>query len=271
VLDARALQSAGTPRKSSRRAAAALAAVSCSGADLSGGRPGFDRLPTVAAERDRIVEPPCLCYPHGMPRRLRRSLVVRLARAPRAGAAVVRRRRVARFEQLGLDFELAPPRWSFSRLVLRSRHFERIRERIEFVRGFFPEMAGVTIRVGLAQKRGVLGWGSLDPERPGIWIRPRRIELFTIAHEMTHLLQARGIVPRGERQCDLWAMARSPLVIDSPPSYLKLPRRLKQRPVRTDHATLLHRLARECVDARERGDRRYLQMFEGAIVGAAER
>jgi len=65
-----------------------------------------------------------------MPRRSRRSLVVRLARAPRAGAAVVRRRRVARFEQLGLDFELAPPRWSFSRLVLRSRHFERIRERI---------------------------------------------------------------------------------------------------------------------------------------------
>jgi len=174
------------------------------------------------------------------------------------------------FEQLGLDFELVAPRWSFSRLVLRSPHFERIRERIEFVRGFFPEMAGVTIRVGLAQKHGVLGWGSLDPARPGIWVRPRRTELFTIAHEMTHLLQARGIVPRGERQCDLWALARSPLVIDSPPTYLKLPRRLKRRPVRTDHAALLHRLARECVNARDRGDRRYLQMFERAIACAPE-
>ena len=199
---------------------------------------------------------------------MRRSLVVRLARAPRAGAVLARRRRVVSFEQLGLQLELAPPRWSFSRLVLRSPHFERIRERIEFVRGFFPEMMGVTIRVGLAQKRGILGWGSLDPERPGIWIRPRRLELFTIAHEMTHLLQARGIVPRGERQCDLWALARSPLVIDSPPSYLKLPRRLKCRPVRTDHAALMHRVARECVDARERGDRRFLQLFERALAGA---
>ncbi|MGI8424062.1 MAG: hypothetical protein ACR2L6_07950, partial [Gemmatimonadaceae bacterium] len=155
-----------------------------------------------------------------MPRPRRRSLIVRTLRAPRVGTATVRRPRPLSLEQLGLEFDLGPPRWTFSRLVLRSRHFERIRERIEFVRGFFPEMVGVTIRVGLAQKRGILGWGSLDPERPGIWLRPRRIELFTVAHEMTHLLQARVLVPSGERQCDLWALARSPLLIDSPPTYL---------------------------------------------------
>ncbi len=204
-----------------------------------------------------------------MPVRRRRSLIVRIPCAPRAATAAVRRRRAPeRLEQLGLGFELAAARWSFSRLVLRSPHFERIRERIEFVRGFFPEMAGVTIRVGLAQKRGVLGWGSLDPERPGIWLRPRRTELFTIAHEMTHLLQARSLVPRGERQCDLWALARSPLVIDSPPTYLKLPRALRLRPVRADHAALFHRVARECVAARDRGDRRYLQMFERFLADA---
>jgi len=202
-----------------------------------------------------------------------RSVIVRVARAPRAAAAAVRRRRAPALEQLGLEFELAPARWSFSRLVLRSPHFERIRERIEFVRGFFPEMSGVSIRVGLAQKRGVLGWGSLDPQRPGIWLRPRRTELFTIAHEMIHLLQARGMVPRGERQCDLWALARTPLVIDSPPTYLELPRLFRQRPVRSDHAALFHRVARECLAARERGDRRYLQMFERTIAfgGAGNR
>ena len=197
--------------------------------------------------------------------RPQRSLVRRADRAPRA-ALTPRRRRAVPLEQLGLEFELGPPRWTYSRLVLKSPHFERIRERIEFVRGFFPELTGVSVRVGLAQKRGVLGWGSLDPERPGIWLRPRRIDLFTVAHEMIHLLQARGLVPRGERQCDLWALARSPLVIDSPPTYLKLPRALKQRPVRTEHAAMLHRAAREWIAAREGGDRRYLQRFEAAIV-----
>lgn len=199
-----------------------------------------------------------------------RSLVRRAERAPRAVRAAQnpRRRRVVALEQLGLEFELGPPRWTYSRLVLKSPHLERIRERIEFVRAFFPELAGVSVRVGLAQKRGVLGWGSLDPERPGIWLRPRRVELFTVAHEMTHLLQARGLVPRGERQCDLWALARSPFVIDSPPTYLELPRVLKQRPVRTEHATLLHHTACEWIAAREGGDRRYLQRFEAAIANA---
>ena len=169
-------------------------------------------------------------------------------------------------EQLPLAFDIGPPRWTFSRLVVRSAHFERIRQRIEIVRVFFPELNGITVRVGLAQKRGVLGWGSLDPERPGIWVRPRRLELFTIAHEMTHLLQARGLVPRGERACDLWALARSALVIDSAPGYLKMPRALRDgRPDAAD-AAMLNRLAVEAIAARDQGDRRYLQRFERAVA-----
>ncbi len=177
-----------------------------------------------------------------------------------------RRRRAIALEQLPLAFDIGPPRWTFSRLVVRSPHFERIRERIEIVRGFFPELAGITVRVGLAQKRGVLGWGSLDPENPGIWVRPRRLELFTIAHEMTHLLQARDLVPRGERACDLWALARSALIIDSAPGYLKLPRRLRTGALVAADAALLHRLAIEAIAARERGDRRYLLRFEQAVA-----
>jgi hypothetical protein len=139
------------------------------------------------------------------------------------------RRRSRPLEQLALSLDSAPSRWTFSRLVLRSPNRDRIRDRIEFVRAFFPELDGVTIRVGLAQKRGVLGWGSLDPERPGIWVRPRRLDHFTIAHELTHLLQARGLVPRGERACDLWALARSPLLVDAPPGYLRLPVELRRK------------------------------------------
>jgi hypothetical protein len=165
-----------------------------------------------------------------------------------------------------MDLGPARPRWTFSRLAARSPHLARIRDRLEFVRGFYGELDGCTIHVGLAQKRGVLGWGSMDPERPGVWVRPRRLAYFTIAHEFTHLLQARRLVPGGERACDLWALARSPLVIDSVPGYLRLPRGLRRRGAPTPfEAALLHRAAREAIAARERGDRRYLLGFEAEV------
>ena len=181
-------------------------------------------------------------------------------------ARAVRPRRRGRapapLEQLALELGPARPRWSLSRLVLRSPHRARILERLEFVRRFFPELEGCTIRIGLAQKRGVLGWGSLDPEQPGIWVRPRRLDHFTIAHEFTHLLQARELVPSGERSCDLWAMARTPHLIDHAPSYLRIPTRLHHGRVDLRDAQTLCDLAREAIAARAAGQRRYLAWFE---------
>jgi hypothetical protein len=168
-----------------------------------------------------------------------------------------------------MDFGPEHPRWTYSRLVQASPHRSRIRERLEFVRRFFPELESATIHVGLAQKRGVLGWGSLDPERPGIWVRPRRLAYFTVAHELTHLLQARGLVPRGERACDLWALARSPLLNDSLPGYLRVPRALRARDgIELGDASLLHDSARHAIEARSRGDRRYLTSFERVVAAA---
>ena len=186
-------------------------------------------------------------------------------RAP-AGPRPRRRRGQPLLEQLALDLGPHRPRWTLSRLVEASPHRERIFEYLEFTRRFFPELEGVSIRVGLAQKRGVLGWGSLDPDRPGVWVRPRRLQLFTIAHEFTHLLQARGLVPRGERQCDLWALARSPLVIDAPPNYLRLPRSLRRGRPTNDQAHTLCAAARAAIASRESGDRRYLARFEATLA-----
>ena len=176
---------------------------------------------------------------------------------------VRRRRRIVPLEQIAMDFGPPRPRWDLSRLVERSPHRSRILERLEFVRRFFPELADGTVRVGLAQKRGVLGWGSLDPGRPGIWVRPRRLSYFTIAHEFTHLLQARRLVPGGERACDLWALARSSLINDVPPSYLRLPGSLRRsRRLDPGPATFLCEAARRAIAARESGERRYLLRFE---------
>jgi hypothetical protein len=177
-----------------------------------------------------------------------------------------RRRRAQPLEQLAIDLGPHCSHWTFSRLALRSRHLARIRERLDFVRGFFPELDGVTVRVGLVLKPGVLGWGSLDPEQPGVWVRPRRLDHFTIAHELTHLLQARGLVPRGERACDLWALARSPLVVDHPPGYLALPRELKRRQLEPAHSQLLHQAAQRAIAARQEGNGRYLLAFERDVA-----
>ena len=173
-------------------------------------------------------------------------------------------------EQLAMELGPARPRWTFSRRLIHSPHLSRIRERLEFVRRFFPELEALTIRVGLAEKRGILGWGSLDPARPGIWVRPRRLDCFTVAHEFTHLLQARELVPRGERACDLFALARSPLLIDHPPGYLRLPRALMRRRLELPAAQRLFEAARRAIEARDRGERRYLLAFESEIRAMVE-
>jgi hypothetical protein len=180
-----------------------------------------------------------------------------------------RPRRLAPLEQLALDFGPPRPRWDLSRPAQASPHRPRILERLEFVRRFFPELADGTVRVGLARKRGILGWGSLDPGKPGVWVRPRRLACFTVAHEFTHLLQARGLVPRGERACDLWALARSPLLNDAPPGYLRLPAALRRRRALAPwQAALLCRAARRALAAREQGERRYLLFFEREVRDA---
>lgn len=170
-------------------------------------------------------------------------------------------------EQLEFSIGASVPRWRYSRLVVRSRHFARICSRLETVRRHFPELDSVTIRVGLAQKRGVLGWGSLDPEEPAIWIRPRKLDLFTIAHELTHLLQARGFIPRGERACDLYALARSPQLVDTAPGYLSLPSRFpSEGRLSAGAGRALHRAARAAIDARASGRRNYLRLFERTLA-----
>ena len=168
-------------------------------------------------------------------------------------------------DQLSLELTVLPP-WRLARTVLASPHKKRILERLDFVRRFFPELDGVCVRVGLAKKAGVLGWGSLDPEHPGIWVRPRRLDHFTIAHEFTHLLQARDLVPRGERSCDLFALARSAHIVDSAPQYLRMPPCVREAArLEPGWAEILHRTAKSAVEARVLGRRDYLRGFERAI------
>jgi len=164
---------------------------------------------------------------------------------------------------------MGPDLWRFTRPALASRHLGSIRTRLDYVRGFFPELAGLTIRVGLVRSRHALGKCSMDPEDPAIWVRPRLIDTFTVTHELTHLLQARGEIPGGERACDIYALARSPLLIDSAPSYLKVPKKMRNtETLPGEWSELLHGIARQAVRERESGKRQYIRYFESELKAA---
>jgi hypothetical protein len=94
---------------------------------------------------------------------------------------------------------------------------------------YFPELHNEFVLVGWIAPRG---WA-----RGSCWCssasanKPLKISLqpnernFTVAHEFTHLLQARKKeelqIPSGERACDVWALTRLPLeLIDDYPSYI---------------------------------------------------
>ena len=159
-------------------------------------------------------------------------------------------------------------RWRWTRPWLESPHLPRARRELEAVRAHFPELDGVAITVGLTKRRGVLGLASLGAV-PTIWIRPRRIHRFALAHELVHLLQARDLVPGGEKAADLYALARSAEYVDVAPFYLRLPRRLhgKKGALEPAVAATLHGMAARAVrERRGKTARGAVRAYERAVA-----
>jgi hypothetical protein len=97
----------------------------------------------------------------------------------------------------------------------------------------FPELQGRIITVGYT--RAHLGSALIPRETEAeltIRLKVRKLSYNTIGHELTHLVQGlshlsasavNGRIPSGEKQCDIWTLARSELFCDEAPTYLKLP------------------------------------------------
>ncbi len=166
---------------------------------------------------------------------------------------------------------LAPARWELTRPWLVSPHRARALRELDAVRAHFPELDDVTVKVGLTKRRSVLGLAAASGP-PMIWIRPRRIRRFAIAHELTHLLQARDLVPGGEKSCDLFALARAHEYVDVAPFYLRIPERLvvpeSDGALRPGVAAVLHGLAREAIAGRT--VRSALRWFEQRVATLPE-
>ena len=98
----------------------------------------------------------------------------------------------------------------------------------------FPELDGKSITIGYTQAHlgsAVLPRHPTAESKLTIRLKVRKLTYNTIGHELTHLIQglsrqsvAATRIPAGEKQCDIWTLARSSLFCDDAPSYLRLPR-----------------------------------------------
>ena len=129
----------------------------------------------------------------------------------------------------------------------------------------FPELEPHTLKVGLVMNHRV--HGNADARDMTIRLNTREksgMTYFTIAHELTHLLQKPGLgtVPNGEVQCDIYALARSPLFVDDMPTYLP-GLRCKKR-TWLHHATAVRDLCIQAIDIRKTR-RTYIAWLSQAI------
>lgn len=140
----------------------------------------------------------------------------------------------------------------------------------------FPELQGTTITVGYTRKH--LGSATVIYRKKTILrliirLRARKVTYQTIGHELTHLVQglAHGDrassadlakVPSGEQQCDIWTLARDSLFCDDPPTYIKLPRHIRE-----DWPEYAARVRELCIAAIEkrRTHRLYMRWLEAEL------
>jgi hypothetical protein len=108
---------------------------------------------------------------------------------------------------------------------------QKFKQRIIEVFKYFPELQDQVVHVGWIAPRGwargsccITSSTAFTDKKLKINLQPNERN-FTIAHEFTHLLQARKKeelqIPSGERACDVWTLTRLPSeLLDDYPSYI---------------------------------------------------
>jgi hypothetical protein len=158
---------------------------------------------------------------------------------------------------------------------MKKRLTRRAQEMIARSLPHFPELNGRTITLGYTRRH--LGSASIIYRRGNIAqliirLKVRKLTYQTIGHELTHLVQALARrhrspidsvdlpeIPSGEKQCDIWTLARHELFCDDSPTYIKMPRIMRERWL--DYAEPVRRL---CIAAIQRRStqRLYIQWLE---------
>jgi hypothetical protein len=167
---------------------------------------------------------------------------------------------------------------------MKKRLSKRVIDMLQNALRQFPELQGKKITVGYTSAH--LG-SALVPLRPEaakkltIRLKVKTLTYNTIGHEMTHLLQGltkihwkekkvgkAETIPYGEKQCDIWTLARSNLFCDDAPTYIRLPRTIRENwPA---YAPAVRRLCIAAL-ARRKTHRLYIQWLESCLKALASR
>lgn len=123
----------------------------------------------------------------------------------------------------------------------------------------FPELQDKTLTVGYTRAH----LGSALRESLTIRLRVRNVSYNTIGHELTHLVQGNGLIPEGEKPCDIWTLARSPLFCDDAPTYLALPPHVRAHWPR--YAMPVRELCVQALEVRKTR-RNYIQWLERKLA-----
>jgi hypothetical protein len=159
---------------------------------------------------------------------------------------------------------------------MKQRFTRRAYDMVERSLRIFPELKDTTITVGYTRKH--LGSATVI-YRKGviarliIRLKVRKVTYQTIGHELTHLIQGLSHgdrsrsadpakVPAGEKQCDIWTLARDPLFCDDPPTYIKMPRVIREQ--WPDYASEVRALCIAAIEKRHT-QRFYIRWLEGEI------
>ncbi len=162
--------------------------------------------------------------------------------------------------------------------LMQKRLTRRAAGMIENSLPHFPELEGKTITVGYTRKH--LGSATVA-YRNGIIaqlvirLKVRKLTYQTVGHELTHLIQALAHADRrqdrcadptrissGEKPCDIWTLARHELFCDDAPTYLRLPRVMRE--LWPHYAAAVRALCMAAIEKRK-SYRAYIQWLEMEI------
>jgi len=162
---------------------------------------------------------------------------------------------------------------------MKQRVTRRILAMLQRSLDYFPELRDQSITVGYTRKH--LGSATVIYRKGAlskliIRLRVRNAAYQTIGHELTHLIQALaygdrsgrrssipGRVPSGEKQCDIWTLAREPLFCDDAPTYIKMPRIVRDH--WPDYAEAVRDLCISAI-AKRHTHRHYIRWLEDEIA-----
>jgi hypothetical protein len=164
--------------------------------------------------------------------------------------------------------------------LMKKRITRRAESMLHEALSLFPELGNQTITVGYT--RAHLGSAILQRspgahEKLTIRLKVRKLTYNTIGHELTHLVQGlsgknpaerKSHIPSGEKQCDIWTLARSELLCDDAPTYLKLKKEIHQNWAR--YAAAVRALCIAAIEKRK-SHRLYIQWLEAEIKNLGQK